>query len=561
MLADASQDNCFCQTVQQKKLQVVVVAVTHFDDKQWDNPSLELNIEKSSNDLQRFFQKQFPPSQVEFHILQSRDETTHDAIEDFLRGPFAKFANGSVTLFFVLSHGIPKSTPNPLFTQDLQIVTSDTGYGTGDRSFSVAKDLFPEFVALTQPGSIVLAFLDTCYSGSAQDLSMSLQKELAQSFGLRIMMMASSLPETQSYRATFTEALLDLWSRPTVGSSCTSEYQAPNKLRESIRHQLEPQPLGPTEGLPKVVVPYLGNFCMESFSADSGLVVFFNRLSHQVAALIGENPNSLDSSVPMMQGEIIPYRLSRKLYTLDVVGNDGQRDSSAGTFPQAVDLNEYPVSFELLGPVTPDELGSAYIKTSSYAAAAGLPNDTVVSYQKRAFASFASAHLQEKALDVASTIDREALPKDAGHGDKDLYVSQHLAFETDWGQSKGTKSGMKREDLESIIERELDVAALARLEKLAGRFAAAGDYYAKAATLENSNMDKRKFAEQAYFAYGAVNQPVKAQRIRQEYDLRIETDCPDCKLMEQSATGSGTGESAHAFASACVVKLLLHMEY
>ena len=559
MFVLTNQVKCLCQVLPQRKLQVVIVAVTQFDDKHWENPTLELSIEKSANDLQQFFQTKFPPSQVEIHVLKSRDETTHDSIQHFLRGPFVNIASGSVTLFFVLSHGVPKSAPNPLFTQDLQIVTSDTSYATGDRGFSVSKDLFPEFVGLNEPGSIVLAFLDTCYSGAAHNLSMSLQKEQAQRFGLRIMMMASSLSETQSYRATFTEALIDLWKLPTSGSSCTSEYQAPDKLRESIRRQLDPQPLGPTEGLPKVVVPYLGNLCLESFSADSGLVVFFNRLPHEVAALIGGNANSPYSSVPMQQDDIIPYRLPRKIYTLDVVRADGQRDADAGAFPQSVDLNTYPVSFELLGPASPEEIGNAYIKTADYTVAAGLPTDQAVSYQKRAFASYASANLQDKSLEIASVIDREGQPNSAG--DKDLYVSQHLAFETDWGQAKGTKSGLKREEQEAIIERELDTAALARLEKLAGRFAVAGDYYAKAAAQQHPKLDRSILAEQAYFAYGASNQPAKSQEIREKYALSLEADCPDCKLKEQSAIGSKTGENKQAFASVCVVRLLVHLDY
>ena len=222
----------FSQQVPSKKLQVVIIAVSRFDDDGWDNPQLQMSIEKSANDLEQFFRKRFPDA--ELHLLTDIPQkqphtgstsagntsskvnfpTTTAAIRDFLRGEFHTFADGTVTLFFILSHGKPETSPNPNFNQDLLIVTSDTSQSNPNaKALSVAQDLITEFARLKSPNSIVLAFLDTCYSGAAVSLNMRLTTTVAETYGLRFMVMASSLSESQSYKATFSEALLDLWNK------------------------------------------------------------------------------------------------------------------------------------------------------------------------------------------------------------------------------------------------------------------------------------------------------------------------------------------------------------
>ena len=155
------------QTAPQQQLQIVILAVTHFDDHRWDNAQLQLGIEKRVADLQKFFGDNFPQAMI--HVLDSHDQTTHDSIVSFLRGgadgQFHQIANGTVTLFFVLSHGVSSNSSNPNFDHDLTIVTADTNMDNPQaKGLSVAKDLVQEFGALETRGSIVLAFLDTCYS-------------------------------------------------------------------------------------------------------------------------------------------------------------------------------------------------------------------------------------------------------------------------------------------------------------------------------------------------------------------------------------------------------------
>jgi hypothetical protein len=525
-----------------QKLQVVILPISEFADHRWDNAALQTSIEKSANDLEDFFSKKFPDAIV--HVLKPA-QTDSQSIRDFLRGDFAKFADGTVTLFFVLSHGVPNPSPNTNYNQDLLIVTRDTDHDHPEnRAFSVATDLVPEFTKLKSPGSIVLAFLDTCYSGAASNLSMHISTSLAEDYGLRLMVMASSLSEAQSYKATFSEALIELWKRPS-NNACTTPDLAPTELRQSISRQLSPQKLGPIEGLPKVVIPYYGKLCLESFAADGGLIVFYNARSDTVAAIIKQNGQPIDDSIPLEFNNVIPYKISRRNYALSIVRGDGVQ-----ILEDNVDLNADPVSFETIGTPKLAQLGAVYMRTAEYAKRVWLPAQQA-DYQKRAYASFLATN-EDKAASAAAA-DLVHIGPQSG---KEWQLAYALSNEHVVGLGPGDTPA------ESQARQEVGLDGLAKVEKLSGRFSKAAVLYLKIA--ESAPADgSSKYAKQAYFAAGAAGDLNLARGTRQKFGLDIASECSLCIQKEEAAWAEREHptKTKDDFKALCMLESLRHLDY
>ena len=536
---------CVCGAAQQiptpKKLQVVILPISEFDDHGWDNAALQTSIDKSAKDLEEFFSKKFPDAIV--HVLKP-NQTDSQSIRDFLRGDFAKFADGTVTLFFILSHGVPNPSPNTNYNQDLLIVTRDTDHAhPSNRAFSVATDLVPEFTKL-KSGSIVLAFLDTCYSGAASNLSMHISTALAEDYGLRLMVMASSLSEAQSYKATFSEALLELWKRPS-NNACTTPDLAPTELRQSIARQLSPQKLGPIEGLPKVVIPYYGKLCLESFAADGGLIVFYSARKDTVAAIIKQNGQPVGDSIPIEFNNVIPYKIPRRNYALSIVRADGIQISEDN-----VDLDTDPVSFETIGTPKLAQLGAIYMRTAEYAKRAWLP-DQQADYQKRAYASFLATS-DDKA---ASTVAADLVHVGPRSG-KEWQLAYALSNEHVVGLGPGDTPA------ESVARQEVGLDGLAKVEKLSGRFSKAATLYLKIAESAPA-ADSSKYAKQAYFAAGAAGDLNLARGTRQKFGLDFASECSSCVQKEEAAWAEREHPTptTDEFKALCMVQSLRHLDY
>jgi hypothetical protein len=528
------------QTPSEKKLQVVILAVSQFDDHRWDNAQLQASIDKSAKDLKDFFSEKFPHAQI--HVLDVA-QTNSQGIRDFIRGDFAQFAEGTVTLFFVLSHGIPASSRNPSFSQDLLVVTRDTDHDhPQSRALSVALDLVPEFTKLKSPGSIVLAFLDTCYSGQSTNLTVRISSALAENYGLRLMVMASSLSEAQSYKATFSEALVELWRHSSIGA-CTTPDLAPDELRKSIARQLRPQQLGPIEGLPKIVIPYYGKLCLESFSADSGLIVFYNTLPNTVAAIIKQNGQPIDDSIPIDFNDVVPYKVSRQNYSLSILRPDGVKISEDN-----VDLSAEPVSFEMIGLPASAQLGTAYIRTAEYAKRVSL-TDQQAEYQKRAFATFVATNNTQAASQVADDLVHR------GQLGREWQLAYALSNEHVVGLGPGDTPA------ESQARQEVGLGGLARVEKLSGRFSKAATLYLKIAELGQSS-DSLKYAKQAYFAAGAAGDVTLAQSTREKFNLILAPDCPNCVTKEEAAVveRDHPAKASDEFKALCLLQALRQLD-
>jgi hypothetical protein len=509
-----------CQQPLQKKLQVVIIAVSQFDDTDWQNASLEISIKQSSQDIQKFFRENFPTAKLT--VLETHQQTTAKSIQEFFspHGDFRKLANGTATVLFIISHGKPHTGPVPPLTNDLWVVGSETHPGDArERWVSVAKDVVQQIDDL-EPGSVVFLFLDTCYSGSLQSLEMRVNADFAELYGIRMMVMASSLPKERSYRATFSEALIDRWKEPSTGEACTSPWQAPSSLRKYMIQRLEPPPLSLFEGNPQIVIPFFGDFCLESFDKDHGLLVLFNASTETLSALINGDRTA---PLPVQTLQVVPHTLRRDKYRLEVFASN----TNAPLMEKPLDLNQDPIAFEVLGTPSAAKLGASYLRAASYVTTAGLPNGRAATFEKRAFSSFANGgkwHLAQSALLKL----KQSEPRD-----KDLEQAQLLADPTLDIAYEDRPS--QRQETEWRLESETNSGSLATIEKVAGRFDEAAQQYAKAAASSSSANESEELTKEAYFAYGASYQAKKARTLRIAHRLQLDSDCPTCISKESAA--------------------------
>ena len=367
------------------------------------------------------------------------------------------------------------------------------------------------------------------------------------------MVMASALSDARTYRATFTEALLELWKRRSVGPACTTPDLAPDLLRESISANLKPQELGPTEGLPKVVIPYYGKICLESFAAENGLIVFFNASENAVAAVIKMNGQSIKASLPIDSKDIVPYKISREKYSVDILRADGVQLASDN-----LDLTRDPVSFENIGIPQSAELGSAYLQAASLVAAAGMPREEEIAFSRRSYASFLAAGDEESARKMATRYLTTMVT------DKDWEVASALANEKTAGA--GLAPDLSETPLEKRIKSEGGVGSLARAEKLSGSFAKASIYYEQIAEFPAEQHNRLKFAMQAYFSAGASGDAKKAEQIRLGYSpisAALQKECADCLGKEQAAVAAVDRDpkAVGDFRSVCTIHLLSRLDY
>lgn len=372
-----------------KKLQVIIIAVSEFEDPAWHNARVKESIRSAADELESFFSKRFPNAQL--HILRTKDETTSDSIRALLR-QLRTFGSNTITLLFILSHGEQLALPNPAYSQDLMIITSDTRSQDPEaRAIRAKRDLITSFQELAR-GSLVFAFIDTCHSGAIGSALLQFENTLVdQLSAVKMNVVTSALPENRSFRAMFTKALLEIWRR---NGNCTSPYSTPQRLREAIRSMLasEGQTLRETEGHVSVPIPFKGNFCLESFGTDRALIAFYNASSTNYIASI--RPIEQDKQYRALQTALLPKdvtatNLERGIYDIRVL--EPIEGNQVGDAKQ-IDLARQPVQiFPVATTEDPKELGAAYERFAGYAEMAGMSGNIVQEFRLTALAHFERA--------------------------------------------------------------------------------------------------------------------------------------------------------------------------
>jgi hypothetical protein len=282
-----------------RKIHVVVIGVPHWSIDSYNEGSLGSSISYACDKVHTFFASRFEKEQLEFHIQCEPTNTDWASIYKLLYVDVPKFGQQTLTFVFILSHGERVPDDPARKAVDLRILTSDTTAETRDeRSISVVHHLIPWLSKLTEgpEGSTVLVFLDTCHAGSAATVLPKLEGLLDEERGLKLSIIGSSLAASNSYAASFTLGLLDLWSLP--------ECPPANKTNEVLRAAMQQKALATftgLEGYPTPIIPYSGTLCIGNLGADGKLLFAYQ----------GSLKNVLWEAVPIVGGYPAANALAR----------------------------------------------------------------------------------------------------------------------------------------------------------------------------------------------------------------------------------------------------------
>jgi hypothetical protein len=518
-----------------KQLQVVIVSVENFDDPFYQNPVLQANIGKATDQLISFFSQRFPVAKIT--VLRTRDETTSASLSEFFRGTFPVLANGNMMLLFVLSHGEALPFPNPTFGSDLRIVATDTPVNNiAGKSISLSTDVLGNVGGLL-PGTFLFGFIDTCHSGAATSIGLSIDAALKSALGVKTMLMASSLSDQLAFQASFTQALVKIWESPITPISttpgvqnCTVPEVALKGIRDRTQEILGPSiPLGETEGYPTVLIHFQGTMCLETFAAESAIVDIINGTPDTYVVSFTDG-SGIQFSEPIGGHDAVPVRLSRTTYNFVI-----DRNNQPVTKPKNLDLRTVTFDWEPLGAPDSHQLGRALEQGASAAESVRADPTDVENTRKLAFSAYVIAS------DLASA---DRIAENMGPG-----------FSTRRNEALKPNQSVQYLQVKSAGSKDLGHAA-DQLQRF-GNLKAAGDYFAQAAAKakEENSGQAGYFATQAYLAFSAAGESDKAKDMRQTFKVPVQEICTQCKQLEQQAN-KGDLPAAQFLGNVTTVKVL-----
>jgi len=259
-----------------RKIHVVIVAVPHFAIEDYNNDVVLSSFAERCDGLKTYFQQHLGKDNVDVRQYCTAPLTTRDSLRHLFSVEIPSFSANTLTFIFIMSHGESAQFGNDLLKQDLELITSDTTTSDTPHDSKHEREyssiLFgSELMAWLERAparSTILIFLDTCHAGSAASVSARLIGFLQQQFGIRTLVIASSLPSDESYRALFTKELLELWN----SGECLNQDTLPSDIHDKMKTEA---PLEGSEGLPYYVVRYQGPLCLGNFGEDRRLLFLY----------------------------------------------------------------------------------------------------------------------------------------------------------------------------------------------------------------------------------------------------------------------------------------------
>jgi len=502
-----------------KQLEVVIISVEDFDDPQYQSAVLQLNIHKAADQLVEFFSKRFPKAKIT--ILRSHDETTSAHLSEFFKGTFPGLVNANLALLFVLSHGEALPSPDPTFGSDLRIVASDTpGNNIRGKTVSLSTDVLGNIGGLL-PGSFLFGFIDTCHSGAATNIGLSIDAALKNALGTKTMLMASSLSDQLAFQASFSQALVRIWDKPSSSppsSNSTQTCTVPEVSLPIIRTEMQDilgsaLTLGQNEGYPTVLLHFQGTMCLETFAAQSAIVDIINGTPDTYVASFTDS-TGLQFNQPINGHDAVPIRLSRTTYDFTVY-----RDNQPVAKPKKLDLGTATFDWEVLGAPDSLQLAMALEQGASAAASVGADATDVQSTRRLSYSAYVIANDRLSADRIAQVIGAREGPE--------WSRKRLVAFQSkDAIRSTLVKSG-KAADLGNAAD---------QVERF-GNLRTAADLFAEAAAKANQEDSggSSYFATEAYLAYSAAGEFEEAKSIRRSYKLPVKDVCSQCKQLEARA--------------------------
>jgi len=252
-------------------INLIIIGVPEWQLEEYRHSTLGNHIVDACHSIVQFFEARFTPRQLKTYPAQpcTREATTYASIRRLLYTDLPAFGSGTLTFVFMMSHGEIVRYDNGYFSSDLRFITSDTVASDRDgTSLSIGIELLNWFRKISA-GSTVLAFIDTCNGTAAQTLQLQIEHALQGFAGLRFGVAVASIRDVNSYRASFTRAILDLWQTET----CPSDERT--WLYERIVQLTDGLPLGPFEGRPVFLVDYGGGWCLNQLRPNNKLLFLY----------------------------------------------------------------------------------------------------------------------------------------------------------------------------------------------------------------------------------------------------------------------------------------------
>lgn len=532
--AQASDD------AQNRKLEVVIISVENFDDPYYYNPLLQLNIHNAADQLIEFFSRRFPSAHLT--VLRTHDDTTSPHLSEFFRGTFRNLASGNMVLLFVISHGEALPNPNPAYGSELRIVASNTPFNDiPGKTLSLTTDIIGNLGGLL-PGSFLFGFIDTCHAGAAKNLQLAIEASLISELGVKTMLMASSLSDQLAFQASFSQALVKIWSGPQRSpqastQTCTAPEASTQLVRSTIQGILGPSsPLGRTEGFPTVLLHFQGQMCLETFNAQSAIVDIVNGSPNTyVASFTDQTGDEFDQ--PVNGNEAVPIRLSRTTYHFAVYRNNREVAK-----PKDVDLANSTFDWEVIGAPDAHQIATALENGASAAESVGADARDVLSTRRLAYSAYVMANDRDNAERVALAIGPEVGPE--------------------WNEKRVLALQSTDEIRKALVKSDDPIALGRAAEQLQtyGNLKAAGELFAEAAAAakQTSSTESSALAADAYLALSASGEYEKAKSVRARYDVPLNEICASCRKLEGKAV-KGDVDTGRTLENLTTVKVLSNL--
>jgi hypothetical protein len=513
LFAAITSTTCFAQAAQ-RQIQVVIVAVPHFEIHSYNSDGLVTALQDRCTEVQDYFTSLFGKDNVKLHPFCTEDDTKREKLRHLFSVELPQFSANTLTFVFIMSHGEPVEFKNGLIDSDVEIIASDSV--TSDESLDLKKErqfssilLGSELLAwleLAPPGSTILTFVDTCHSGAvAANLSSALSEFLAQKkFGLRSLVMTSSLAQHDSYDALFTHELLDMWRQ----KGCINQSTFGNEMYQRLKIDA---PLKEGEGVPTIPIQYEGPLCLGNFGKDRKLLFIYAGQSaeqepfrYDISEVSGTATRKIvDDS--LLESVYLPVPLDAKQYEIAF------RRGSIHMKPFSIDLTANESQLVWLDERSK---GQTVAKGSEIMARTAEFNGSPKSEVARLLQQTSAAYRSLGQTEDARRIDKEIIAR-GDLPDVDAIVHE-LAF---LPTSIVGKSISSRPNQGSP-------AKFAYQFQQVGDFNNAGALYSHAAHDAVDPATKTKFVTEAYFSYLGAGNIRAAQMALNGYAVSLPVDAP-----------------------------------
>ncbi len=504
---------------QPNQLKVVIISVTEFDDQGWDNPRLALATRAVTNELATHFQKHF---NVEPLVLTEREETTAARIRTLFLSELPSAKPGTIHVIFFLTHGEAKEYPDAYSSRDLFLITSDSPHEGYEGVAISGRQLITDLQRLPKRSSAFL-FLDACHSGGIGSLGVQLEMSLTQNLGTRMMILAASLSDELSYQARFSQALVRLWVEDPGGACTHGEVDIPERLRTKMLEMMgNSASAGDLQNV-QVVVPYPGQFCLESFAVHGALVLLDNYTESDLSARFENTADSRRSHGGNLKPQAVtPVILDRETYEVRV---------TRGTLvvsTTSLAMKDEPVRYVPVG-VTRDISRRAvgYEQAAEIAERAGAELESIQELRLKALGSYRIALGQGISLMGTEPIEERAqgleelIRRDGGLDEASLFALNNATRPPD--------------EIKFQAEREgLDLGMVGIRLGQVGDPNTAWRLCSEALRKGGGQESKMALAECTYYNLAASGEVRQGLEVRNEHP-EINEQCPECVPAERRA--------------------------